>query len=85
MCTELFLAVYVLGNMIESMKFEIHFWVKNWQFCIGNYILHILNQGSRVESCSAAYSLREHPCMETGDRSRCDPETLCFQTYHVIC
>ena len=23
--------------------------------------------------------------METGDRSRCDPETLCIQTYHVIC
>ena len=23
--------------------------------------------------------------METGDRSKCDPETLCFQAYHVIC
>ena len=23
--------------------------------------------------------------LETGDRIRCDPETLCIQTYHVIC
>ena len=23
--------------------------------------------------------------METGDRDICDPEKLCFQTYHVIC
>ena len=23
--------------------------------------------------------------MESRDRSRCDPETLCIQTYHVVC
>jgi hypothetical protein len=23
--------------------------------------------------------------MESGDSSKCDPETLCFQAYHLIC
>ena len=31
-------------------------------------------------------NIRDHSgvTMETGDRDICDPETLCFQTYHVI-
>ena len=41
---------------------------------------HVISKIASLKSKGSKRNL-----MENGDRSRCDPETLCFQTYHVIC
>ena len=44
--------------------------------------MYVLSFFKKVDTIQGGTLFKE---METGDRSKCDPETLCFQAYHVIC